>query len=322
MYVDQITQLKKQKKNKNKKRDLTKNAKNHWWTWFFSWNKRQKNKARKNNKNKGKKRNKKARKEQKKKKHDRERERDREWKRKRERSQRERKGDAEREQNNPFAGENPVWVKRQKQKILRRVEGQQPQNTHGGFFLSLRSFHGHLSSSSALFIAKCHSSCSFFLTFGVMFFFFLVVVFRCLFPSLSLLCSLLVIQLFLVLAISLCVAQKSDQITKYSKRWFECSALVPASSHFHLVQLRNPTRPKEKHPSKWYLFHSLWFLTMCWNTKFYSVLEHEPKVPPMKMGPKENDKLSQCVKPKLVSKKWSFWENLKILMFTDTHNFK
>ena len=59
------------------------------------------------------------------------------------------------EQNNLFPGENSVFAKDKKHKILRRVEGQQPQNTRAGFYLlSLWSPHGHVSSSYTLFIAK------------------------------------------------------------------------------------------------------------------------------------------------------------------------
>ena len=54
-----------------------------------------------------------------------------------------------------FQGKNSVFAKDKKHKILRRVEGQQPQNTRAGFFLlSLWSPHGHVSSSYTLFIAN------------------------------------------------------------------------------------------------------------------------------------------------------------------------
>ena len=54
-----------------------------------------------------------------------------------------------------FQGKNSVFAKDKTHKILRKVEGQQPQNTRAGFFLlSLWSPHGHVSSSYTLFIAK------------------------------------------------------------------------------------------------------------------------------------------------------------------------
>ena len=72
-----------------------------------------------------------------------------------------------------FQGKNSVFIKNKKHKILRRVEGQQPQNTRAGFFLlSLWSTHGHVSSSYTLFIAKVslilffYFRCFVFLLFG------------------------------------------------------------------------------------------------------------------------------------------------------------
>ena len=198
-----------------------------------------------------------------------------------------------------FQGKSSVFVKDKKHKILRRVEGQQPQNTRAGFFLlSLWSPHGHVSSSYALFIAKVSLILFFFFTFGVLFFFFLVVVFRFLFPCWSLLCVLQVRFCCLFFCFFVC-DQKPDQITEYLKCSFWCSALVPASSHLHLAQLRTPTRTREP-PLKMVFDSFLWFLTMCWNTYFYSVSWTSTRISPIKMGPKENDNLSQCVKPKLV----------------------
>ena len=58
------------------------------------------------------------------------------WKRKNERSQGERKGDTEKWTKEPVFRGNSVIVKRQKKhKILRRVEGQQPQNHVQCFFV-------------------------------------------------------------------------------------------------------------------------------------------------------------------------------------------
>ena len=120
-----------------------------------------------------------------------------------------------------FQGKNSVFIKNKKHKILRRVEGQQPQNTRAGFFLlSLWSTHGHVSSSYTLFIAKV-SLILFFFTFGVLCFFFLVVVFRLLFPFLSFLCSLFLILLFIFLHFSLC-----DQKTRSNHRISEMFILM------------------------------------------------------------------------------------------------
>ena len=181
-----------------------------------------------------------------------------------------------------FQGKTVFLQKTQKHKILRRVEGQQPQNTRAGFYLlSLWSPHGHVSSSYTLFIAKV--SFIFFFSFGVLFFFFLVVVFRFVFPFLSLLCSLFLSLLFIFLHF-LCVTKKPDQITEYLKCSFWFSAVVPASSHFHLAQLRTPTRTREP-PLKMVLDSFLWFLTMCWNTYFYSVSWTSTRISPNQNGP-------------------------------------
>ena len=184
-------------------------------------------------------------------------------------------------------------VKRQKtQNTKKGLRPTAPKNTCNFFlFLSLWSPHGHLSSSYTLFIAKV--SLILFFTFGVLFFFSSWwLCFGLLFPSSSLLCSLFLILLFTLSCIfSFCDPKKPDQITEHLKCSFWCSALVPASLHFDLAQLRTPTRPREP-PLKW-------FLTMCWNTYFYSVSWTSTKISP-KMDPKENDNFSQSAKPKLV----------------------
>ena len=91
-------------------------------------------------------------------------ERDREWKRKSERSQGEKKGRHwEMNKITRFQGKNSVFVKDKKHKILRRVEGQQPQNTRAGFFccpfgLLMVTYRLRIPRS----LQKCHSSCFFF----------------------------------------------------------------------------------------------------------------------------------------------------------------
>ena len=113
-------------------------------------------------------------------------------------------------------------------------------------------------------LQTCHSSCLFLRS--MFYFFFLFFCFggcvSLLFPSLLLLCLLFLILLFIFPAFSLCVTKEPDQITEHLKRSFSCSALVPASSHSHLAQLRIPTRPREP-PLKMVFVSSLWFLAMC-----------------------------------------------------------
>ena len=236
-----------------------------------------------------------ARKKQKKTKQDRERQRVKKekWKNK----EKERKT-LKNEQNNPFSGEKQCFCKRQKtQNTKKGWRPTAPKHSAGFSLLSLWSPHGHVSSSYALFIAKV-SLILFFFTFGVLCFFFLAVVFRFLFPCLSLLCVLQA-RFYCLFFCIFCVTKKTDQITEYLKCSFWCSVLVPASSHFHLAQPRTPTRTRE--PLLKMVFDSFWwFLTLCWNTYFYSVSWTSIRISPIKMGPKENDNLSQRVKPKLV----------------------
>ena len=120
---------------------------------IFSWNKHKETRQTKTTKTTKETINKKTRKKTKKTRN--KIERDREWKRKSEKTKEKQRETLRNEQNNPFSGENNVFVKDKKHKILRRVEDQQPQNTRARFFLlSLWSPHGHVSSSYALFIAK------------------------------------------------------------------------------------------------------------------------------------------------------------------------
>ena len=65
-----------------------------------------------------------------------------------------------------FQGKNSVFVKTKKHKILRRVEGQQPQNTRAGFFccpfgLLMVTYRLRMPCS----LQKCHSSCFLLLVF-------------------------------------------------------------------------------------------------------------------------------------------------------------
>ena len=191
-------------------------------------------------------------------------------------------------------GKTVFLLKRQKtQNTKKGWRPTAPKNTCSLFlFLSLWSPHGHLSSSYTLFIAKVSL---------ILFFYFRCFVyfsswwlcFVCLFPSLSLLCSSFLILLFFFPfpALSLVWPKKPDRITEYLKCSCWCSALVPASSHFDLAQLRTPTRPNEP-PRKIVLNNVLKYL-------FLRVSWTSTKISP-KMDPKENDNLSQSAKPKLV----------------------
>ena len=143
------------------------------------------------------------------------------------------------EQKNPFSGENSVIVKDKKHKILRRVEGQQPQDHVQVFLLSLWSPHGHISSSYTLFIAKV-SLILFFLLLVFVFLFFGGCVSFFLFPCLSLLCSLFLILLFLFPAFSHCVTKKprsNHRISEMFVLMFRFGACILAVS---LGPAKNP----------------------------------------------------------------------------------
>ena len=151
-----------------------------------------------------------------------------------------------------FQGKNSVFVKDKKHKILRRVEGQQAQNTRAGFFccpLGLFMVTYRLRMPCSL--QKCHSSCFFTLVFCFSSFWWLCFVF-CF--HVCLYCAFCKLDFVVSFSAFCCVTKKADQITEYLKCSFWCSALVPASSHFHLAQLR-PLLGPEKHPSKSYLIH-------------------------------------------------------------------
>ena len=207
----------------------------------FLWNKRKETRQEKTTKKQGK-INKKARKNQKQNKKQNI-ERDREWKKKWKKPRR-KKETLRNEQNNPLSGVNGVFVKNKKtQNTKKGWRPTTPKHTCRVFLLSLWSPHGHASSSYPLFIAKV--SLILFFTFDVLFFFFLVVVF-CFFVSIFVFIVVFVFDFVVFLfCIFLGVTKKPDQITEYLKCSFWCSALVPASSHFHLAQLRTPTRTRE-----------------------------------------------------------------------------
>ena len=152
-----------------------------------------------------------------------------------------------------FQGKTVFLQKTKKHKILRRVEGQQPQNTRAGFYLlSLWSPHGHVSSSYTLFIAKM-SLILFFFSFGILFFVFLVVVFRFVFPFLSLLCSLFLLFIFLHF---LCVTKKTRSNHRISEMFtliFCCRACILA---FSLGPAKNPYSDQRTTPQNgiWFIF--------------------------------------------------------------------
>ena len=107
-------------------------------------------------------------------------------------------------------GKNSVLWKDKKHKILRRVEGQQPPK-HIQFVFVLVPLVSSWSPIVFVYLVHCKSVTHLdsFLLSVFCFFLFLVVVFRFLFPSLSLLCSLFLILLFLFPAFSLCVTPKT-----------------------------------------------------------------------------------------------------------------
>ena len=127
--------------------------------FFFVTQKQTRQEKTANKQGKDKKRNKKTRKGQKNKKQEKERHRVKKEKWKKPRRKKGRHWEIN--QNNPFSGENSVFVKRHKHKILRRVEGQQPQNTTCKVFFVFCPF-GLLMFTYRLRIPcslqKCHSS--------------------------------------------------------------------------------------------------------------------------------------------------------------------
>ena len=210
----------------------------------FSVKQTQRNKARNNNKKTRKEDNKQESKETKNKKQDRERERESEKGKMKEAKEKERET-LRNEQKNPFSGENSVIVKNKKHKILRRVEGQQPQNHVQGFFVvPLVS-----SWSPIVFVYLVHCK-------SVVHLVFLLLVFC--FSSFWWLCFVFCFHVCLYCALCfwfccfsflhfLIVWPKNpDQITEYLKCSFWCSVLVPASWQFHLAQLRTPTRTRDE----------------------------------------------------------------------------
>ena len=128
---------------------------------------------------------------------------------------------------------------------------------------SISSHHGHLSSSYSRDVCKCVIHPCFLTFVVVMFSFFAVVVFPYFYSSLSLLCSLLLIQLFVFAVFSLGGTETQMKPQNISQFRFSCSASGPASPNFHLAQIITLLSP-EKNLSKWcYFALFLALLTMC-----------------------------------------------------------
>ena len=138
------------------------------------------------------------------------------------------------------------------------------------------------------------------LTFHVMFSFFPVVVFPCVYSSLYVLCSLLFIWLFVFVVFCLGVTETQIKSENISKFWLSSSASVAASPHFHLAQIIT-LLGQEKNLSKklFFVAFRLGLLAMCWNTYFYSGFTHHPNFA-CKMGPPKKDNVSQNAKQESV----------------------
>ena len=121
------------------------------------------------------------------------------------------------------------------------------------FFFFISSPHGHLSSSHTLLFANV----SFILAFLLLLLCFPSLRWLCFLVSfysfLSLLCSLLFIQLFVFAVFSLGARKTQIERENISQFCFHACASVPASPHFHLAQLIILLSP-EKNPSKWFIF--------------------------------------------------------------------
>ena len=119
-----------------------------------------------------------------------------------------------------------------------------PKNTCRFFlFLSLWFPHGHLASSYTLVHCKRATHLVFLLSVFCFYYFWWL----CFFVSMFVFIVFFVFDSVVSFSciFSLCDPKKPDQITEYLKCSFSCSVLVPASSQFHLAQLRTPTRPRE-----------------------------------------------------------------------------
>ena len=187
---------------------------------FFFVKQTQRNKARKNNKKTRKEKiDKKTRKKQKNKKQDRERQRVKKekWKKPR------RKKGRHWEMNKitRFQGKNSVFIK--KQKTQNTKKGWRPTaSKHTCRFFFVVPLVYSWSCIVFVYLVHCKNVTHLVLfTFGVLCFFFLVVVFRLLFPFLSFLCSLFLILLFMFLHFSLC-----DQKTRSNHRISEMFILM------------------------------------------------------------------------------------------------
>ena len=95
-------------------------------------------------------------------------------------------------------------------------------------------------------------------------------------------------------------SKKQDQNTEKPNIWnssFWCSALEPASSHFQLAQMITVTLNPP--PLKIVFVYFVLFLTMCWNTYFYSAFWTSTKFAPT-ICALINDNFAQCAKQNLV----------------------
>ena len=125
------------------------------------------------------------------------------------------------EQNNPFSGEKQCFYKKQKKQNTKK--GWRPTaSKHTCRFFFVVPLVYSWSCIVFVYLVHCKSVTHLvFFTFGVLCFFFLVVVFRLLFPFLSFLCSLFLILLFMFLHFSLC-----DQKTRSNHRISEMFILM------------------------------------------------------------------------------------------------
>ena len=204
---------------------------------FFSWNKRKETRQERTTKKQGRKKStRKQGRNKKNKKQDRERRRVKKEKWKKPRRKKGRHWDLNKITR--FQGKNSVFIKNKKHKILKRVEGQQPQNTRAGFFccpfgLLMVMYRLRIPCS----LQKCHSSCFLLSVFCVSSFWWFL--FRLLFPLLSFLCSLFLILLFMFLHFSLC-DQKNRSNHRISEMFILMLCFGACILAFSLGPAKNP----------------------------------------------------------------------------------
>ena len=158
-------------------------------------------------------------------------------------------------------GKNSVFVKGKKHKILRRVEGQQAQNTRAGFFccpLGLFMVTYRLRMPCSL--QKCHSSFFFTLVFCFSSFWWLCFVFCfhvCLYCAFC--------KLDFVVFFFFCILlwdQKSRSNHRISEMFILMFCFGACILAFSLGPAKTPTRTREA-PLQIVFDSFLWFLTMC-----------------------------------------------------------